>query len=346
MDDVRVGIVGSGFMGRTHAEALSNYVQGARLVAVAGGSRAGKLVADYNLELHDNVESLFGRSDIHAVVITTPQSVHADQAMLAARYNKHVLMEKPLATTIEDCDRIIEGCREAGVNLMTAQSQRFRGGNLKGKEILNEGTIGQIYMAEELQVNTGGLKVLPSWQSEEENIGTLLGYGVHNLDRLRWFLEDEVEWVSSVTTAYKETAPVEASSMLLMKFRKGTVATFWCTFEGASPGLPLSGFRSRLMGDKGWLDVDGFGLTQLGLGDSWETIYEQPKFNFREEPFSPVRMDAYGMQDQEFIDSIREGRTPAVTGEDGRAAVEIALAAHKASHYGRVIHLPMPRPNG
>lgn len=343
MDEVRVGIIGSGFMGRTHAVAVTRFVSGARLVAVTGGSRAPQLARDFEIDAVEEMDAFLARGDIDAVIVTTPQVIHARDTLAAAERGKHVLVEKPLATTVEDCDAMIQACEKAGVRLMTGQSQRYRGGNLAAKEVLKSGELGKILMVEEIQVNVGGLGSLPGWQSERENVGTLLGYGCHNLDRLRWFLEDEAEWVAGVTTSYTENAAAEASSMLLLKFHKGTAATFWCTFEAPKPGLPASGFRSRIVGEKGLLDVDGFGITQVGRGDSWEVLFEQPKFDFRAEPFSPVRMAAYGKQDQEFINSIREQRRPEVTGEDGRAAVEMALAAYQSSDCGDIIRLPLKR---
>jgi predicted dehydrogenase len=87
--------------------------------------------------------------------------------------------------------------------------------------------------------------------------------------------------------------------------------------------------------------VDGYGLTKLGTGTGWEVIYEQPAFDFRADPFSPIRMESYSLQDQEFVNSIVEGRSPEVTGEDGRAAVEIAVAVYRASELGQAIHLPL-----
>lgn len=129
--------------------------------------------------------------------------------------------------------------------------------------------------------------------------------------------------------------------MMLIKFRNGVAATVWSTFECPKPGLPQSGFRARIIGDKGVIDVDGYGLTQIGHGDSWEVVYEQPKFNFRAEPLSPIRMESYGLQAQEFINSIIEQRPPAVTGEDGCAAVELALAAYESSRLGKTIYLPL-----
>src|SRR5690349_21064254 len=93
--EVGIGIIGSGYMGRTYAECVARYNHGARLVAVAGGSRAPSLAADYEIAAEPTVEALLARTDIDAIIITSPQSAHRDQTIAAAQAKKHVLVEKP-----------------------------------------------------------------------------------------------------------------------------------------------------------------------------------------------------------------------------------------------------------
>mgnify|MGYP006452137325 CR=1 FL=1 len=102
MSVTRIGIVGSGFMGRTHAEATRR-AAGAKLVAIAGGSRAVGLAADYGVTFEASVEALISRDDIDAIVISTPHHLHYSQAIDAANNRKHCLVEKPLATDVAAC---------------------------------------------------------------------------------------------------------------------------------------------------------------------------------------------------------------------------------------------------
>ena len=95
---IRVGVTGSGFMGRTHVEAARR-APGAEIVAVAGGRRAEQLAADYEIDCDESAETMIRRSDIDAVVITTPHHVHIEETLLAAEHGKHALVEKPLATS-------------------------------------------------------------------------------------------------------------------------------------------------------------------------------------------------------------------------------------------------------
>src|SRR5438105_1674813 len=115
MPPIGIGMVGSGFMGLTYSEAITRHVTGAKLVAVAGGTRAAKLAADYGVAAEPSVAALLARPDVDAVVLATPDQVHKDLAVQAAAAGKHVLVEKPMAPTVADCDAIIDACRKAGV---------------------------------------------------------------------------------------------------------------------------------------------------------------------------------------------------------------------------------------
>ncbi len=333
MNTVRIGIIGAGFMGRTHAEVIRRYSRNAQLVAVAGGRRAAELSADYGIPCEESVEGMLARKDVDAVIITTPHNCHAPQGLLAAQQGKHILMEKPLGTSLKDCDRLIEACGAAGLTLMTAQTQRYREGNRAAKRLIDSGAIGQILMVEEVQ------NAPVSLSNASESCGRLLGHGIHSPDRLRWFLNDEAEWVTGFSKNYVSDAPYENSSMTLIQFSKGTMATVWVTFESAPPLFPQTAFHARLIGEKGLLDVDSYGQVRLGTEKGWELVYEQELFDFQKEPLSPVRLKSFALQDQEFIDSILEHRQPAVTGQDGRAAVEIVLAAYESQRTRKMIHL-------
>src|SRR5438105_1940344 len=116
MAPVGIGMVGSGFMGLTYSEAITRHVSGAKLVAVAGGTRSAKLAGDYGVPAEETVERLLARPDVDAVVLATPDQVHANLAVQAAAAGKHVLVEKPMAPTVAECDAIIAACRKAAVN--------------------------------------------------------------------------------------------------------------------------------------------------------------------------------------------------------------------------------------
>src|SRR5438105_4133434 len=184
MKEVRIGIIGAGFMGRTNAETVTRYLKRARLVAAAGGKRAPELAREYSVPCAGSVEELLERSDIDAVLISTPHARHAEQAIAAAARGKHILLDKPMATTVEECDRILTAVARAGVKLMIMFGQRFRICNMEAHRLIRDGAIGRVRMIQEFILAGGGLASLPPWQSRIENYGPFLGHAVHNIDRI------------------------------------------------------------------------------------------------------------------------------------------------------------------
>lgn len=339
MKIVRVGLIGSGFMGRTSAETVSRYLQDARLVAIAGGSRAGALAAEYNVDSAPSVEALLQRDDIDAVMISTPHAAHVGEAVGAARAGKHILLDKPMATTLEDCDCILEAVHAAHVNLMIMFGQRFRICNIEARRLVREGQIGKVRMMQEQILATGGLGSLPGWQSAPENCGIFVGHAVHNIDRIRWITGAEVVTVS----AHVQRDPAngnEVSTMALLSLTNGAMATVWASWDIAPPAFPRSASGALIAGETGNIDLDAYGELRLGKNNEWSVIARQEAIDWAGQgALSPIRMNAYRMQHQEFINSILEHRSPSVTGEDGRAAVEVAVAAYRSAAENRTIQL-------
>lgn len=339
MKHVRIGIVGAGFMGRTNAETVIRYLRNAELVAIAGGGRAPALAAEYKVHYEPSVETLLSADNIDAVLISTPHSEHCWQAVLAASNGKHVLLDKPMAASVEECDRILEAVRKARVNLMIMYAQRFRVCNQEARRLIRAGAIGKVRMIEELILTSGGLQSLPAWQSQPENVGTLLGHAVHNIDRIRWFTDSEI--VSVAAQVQRDTrSGNEVSTMALLGLGSGCMATLWESWDIPAPGFPKTASSARIVGDEGILDLDAYGQLRLGRNDNWTVVAEQPPIDWKGEGMlSPMRMKAYQTQHQEFIDSIIERRQPSVTGEDGRAAVVVAEAAYRSASEGRTVLL-------
>lgn len=339
MKSLGVGLIGSGFMGRTNAETVKRYTQGAHLVAITGGTRAAALAAEYGMAGEPSVEALLARPDVDAVMISTPHAAHAEQTIAAARAGKHILLDKPMATTLEDCDHILESVRGAGVRLMIMFGQRFRDCNLEAHRLVHAGAIGRVRMMQEQILVTGGLASLPAWQSLPGNLGILLGHAVHNIDRIRWISGEEIVSVSAQVQRDPDTNN-EVSSMVLLGLTNGAMATLWASWAISSPAFPHTASRSLIAGETGNLDCDAYGELRLGQGSEWKVMAVQPPIDWAGEgALSQVRMEAYRRQHQEFLDAVRENREPSVTGEDGRAAVQVALGAYQSAAEGRVILL-------
>jgi predicted dehydrogenase len=340
MAEIGIGIIGSGFMGRTYSETIAKWCKRAKLVAVTGGSRAEALAKDYGMALEPSVESLIGRKDIQVVFIGTPHHLHADEAIAAARAGKHMMIEKPMACTVADCDTIIDACKKASVQCSIAFTQRNRKCNSRAKQLIDEGAIGRIRHIEEVSLNATGLVGLPKWQSDPRNLGTLFGHAVHNFDRVRWLTGAEIRTVYAKCGSIEPDVQVEGSSMVLMTMTDGTLVTLWASFQVPKPSFPRGQFSCRIIGEKGLIDLDAYGELRLATDGEWKMIETQAPIDWQGKGFlDPVRLESYTLQCQDFIDAAIENRTPTVTGWDGRQAVAAALAAYQSSANGQEVVL-------
>lgn len=342
MDTVRIGLVGSGYMGRSYAECLKHYVTGGKLTAITGGSRARGLAADYGVDHVETLGALLARKDVDGVLISTPHSAHLSQTIEAARAGKHVLVEKPMALNIGECDQMIVACRTAGVVLSVIQTVRFRGTVARGKKLIDEGRIGAVRM---IQLNTLFALVPDTskhWTHDPAEGGLILDQGAHNFDFMRWFAGSEPTRVFAHVTQFREGPYPFPTAMAQVDFNSGVLASTWMSFELPQPSVENSQFRARVVGERGMLDIDGYGKLHAALdGEPWQLVWEQPTIDYIHKPLAPERLEAFYTQVQDFVDSVRDKRPPAVTGADGRAAIELIDAARRASSTGQAVQLPL-----
>jgi len=332
MSTIGIGLIGAGFMGTTYSETITKYCPGARLVAIAGGTRAADLAVRYGAAHEKDPAALIRRDDVQAVIVATPHHTHAQYALPAARAGKHLLIEKPMAASVADCDAINAAVVQAGVRCAIAFTQRFRKCNVTAKRLIDEGAIGRILHIQEVALNAGGMATLPGWQNTPENLGTLFGHGVHGIDRIRWFTGREIRTVYARCVSLEPQVQVEGTSNLLMELDDGTVATLWESFQLPKPGFPRAGFGAWIVGEKGLIDLDAYGELRVATGGKWEVVETQAPIDWAGKGYlDPVRIQSYRDHMEDFLDAIRNNRPPRATGFDGRQAVAVALAAYESS---------------
>ncbi len=344
MKKLRYGILGSGFMGRTHAEAI-RHIENAELVAVALGSRAPGLAADYGVRLCESAEELVAREDIDAVIVATPQYVHAEESLLAAAHGKHLFVEKPMTTSVADADAIIDACAERGLTLSVGYQQRYRQVPRATYEAIRAGAIGKVHTIQFSQ--TFQMFVDPafggdwSWWANPESVGHILAGGVHAIDLCRWMLGAEVATAFGHSRTVREPHEPENTTMGLLTFDNGTIMALWASSACPPPGFPGLTFRAQIMGETGMIDMDAYDKLQLANDGEWRTVAEQPPVNTEKAAtaFGFPRMHAYVEQLAVYTDAVLSRTPPPVTGEDGRAGVAAALALLESSNTGRVVSL-------
>jgi predicted dehydrogenase len=339
MELVRFGILGSGFMARTYAQALRAHVPSGRLVGVAIGSRADALAADYDVPAEPSADALLGRDDVDAVIVATPHTTHLPLTRQAAAAGKHVYVEKPMAVSVAECDAMIDACRSAGVLLTINKVTRYRESPSTAKRLIDEGRIGQLRMVRVTSSVVGYHPADHGWAKDPAEGGAWLDMGVHLFDALRWFTGSDADTVFARIADFGGTG-LRRSGMAEVVMRNGVMAQVWISFEMPSPGI---GSQSQwlFVGSDGIIESDSYGKVRLGVGDGWQDVFEMPPFGLNSDTTSPVRLKAFSAQVEDFAQAIREGRQPAVPAENGRAAVEMVEATARSSETGQAVHLPL-----
>jgi predicted dehydrogenase len=295
------------------------------------------LAAKHGVEYIEAYDALLARDDVDAVLVATPHSLHHDQVIQAATYGKHVLVEKPMATSVAECDRMITACRQANVVLEVIQTLRFRGALARAKQLIDAGRIGKVYMIRGQSLNRNYIIDTASWAALPENGGAFLDMGVHNFDIMRFLTGAEVSRVFSHVTTYGTVQAPGLSAMTQLTFDNGVCAQQWTSFEFHSAHMTDSQHRYVVAGENGVLDIDGYGKLQVGTEDGLELVWEQPPIDFVNRPFEATRLEAFYTQTQSFIDDVLDGRAPTVGGAEGRAAVAIVEAAMASAASGEAV---------
>ena len=324
-DPVRVGLVGAGRIGTSHATLLARRVPGASLLAVADPrpEAAQALAAAFDCRATTAGE-LFADPDIEAVVITASSEAHADLVVAAATAGKAVFCEKPMGLTIEQVDRGIEAARVAGVALQVGFNRRFDGDFATAHQLVCGGQIGTPQLMRSLTrdpglVNPAGV---PPWTVFLQTL-------IHDFDTLLW-LNPGAEPVTVYATADALVAPdfkdagLLDTAVVVITFDNGAIAVAEASFSAAY-GYDV---RAEVFGSGGMVSMGDAARTSLvhqtSTGRHIETVRGDVEL-FR---------DAYTAELVEFTDAVRTRRTPAVTGEDARRALVLALASIESVRTG------------
>jgi predicted dehydrogenase len=333
---VRVGVIGTGLMGGIHARAAQD-AAGSTLVAVGGGTRAPALGARLGVPVEPSAEALLGRDDLDGVVLATPHTTHLALVEAAAARGLHVLLEKPMGLSVADCDRMIAVCAAAGVTLMVAHISRFLPAVSQAHERIGRGDIGEprMVIAERLvdgYPNSG-------WPLDPAEGSAFLDWGSHGCDLMRWLVGAEPEIAFGRTTTFRGTAPTGLSAMATFGFAGGRMGQVWQSYEMAGPGV-LARARYVVVGSEGTLDCHAYGQLGLDHGGSHSIVYRADDFPG---PGGAADMDgvtfrtAFRDQLAGWVDAIRDGVAPPVTGQDGRTAVAMVLAAEASAATGQAV---------
>lgn len=327
---VRVGIVGFGQIGRTHLRALEQCPD-ATVVAVA--SRHGP-PTDVNIGWHADARELVRRPDVDLVAICTPSGEHAAQAVAALEAGKAVVVEKPLALTLADGERVVRTARERGLFLSVISQRRTEPACRYLKAALEAGRLGRPVLGEALvrwHRDQAYYDAAPWRGTRAMDGGVLMNQAIHAIDLLRWFF-GPVEEVTGATATLVRRIEAEDTAAATLRFASGALGVIAAT-TATTPGLPA---ELNLFCERGLVSLHDATVVR------WE-VPDAPAPPPSEAPGSgsadPAAIGSLGhlRQWRDILDAVRDGRQPLVTGEDALATVAMILAAGEASRTGRAV---------
>jgi myo-inositol 2-dehydrogenase/D-chiro-inositol 1-dehydrogenase len=315
---VRLGLVGAGRIGTSHAALLARHVPGAKLLAVADPQpgAAHTLAGSLGCRALTDPAELFADPDIEAVVITAASPAHADLVTAAAAGGKAVFCEKPMGLTVEEIDRGIAAARAAGVALQVGFNRRFAPDFAAAHQLIAEGAIGTPQLMRSLTRDPGlaNPAAVPPGTIFTQTL-------IHDFDTLLW-LNPGANPVTVHATADALVAPdfkdagLLDTAVVVVHFDNGAIAVAEASFA-AVYGYDV---RGEVFGSAGMVTMGETARSSLvqftSAGRQADTIRGDVEL-FR---------DAYTAEFVEFTNAVREGRTPSVTGEDARRALIVALA--------------------
>ena len=281
---------------------------------------AVKVFSDYH--------ELLELDEVEAVSICSANIDHAQMTIDAARAGKHVLCEKPLSITLEESDAMIAACREAGVFLGTAYPCRFGPVAWQAKQRVDAGEIGEIlamHGTNHLRPMTTGWFIDP----QRSGGGTIRDHIVHVTDLMRWFTGKEVaEVYAEGDTLKRPHIDVDDTAILVETFEGGAIASTDPSWNRPENWSKWGNVYLRLLGTRGMIEFEVTGQA---------VVRTETKSGSVASIDTSESMNYYLLKD--FCEAIIAGRSPLVTGKDGRAGVEAILAAYRSIEEGRPIRL-------
>lgn len=324
---VRVGIVGAGWMGSLRARALET-VAGAEIVGVTDLDReraAGFAPAPE--AVYGGVEELLKEARPDAVIVATSEGAHREAVVKSLEAGAHVLVEKPMATTVEDCDAMIVASRAAQRSLMVGHTLRFDPRYALAAERIRAGEIGSCIHAFSRRNNT-----VQSPARLGYSCSVLQFLGVHEFDWLLWALNDRPRRVFAA--AARKLHSVDDSVFTTIEFAGGAVAmveTSWALPEDLPMGLQA---EVQVVGTQGAVFVDG---SPRGLMVHSEQA-RHVDYVYTASSWGRVVGPAVE-ETRHFVHCVRSGGKPPADGEAGRAAVEVMVAAQRSIDEGKGVVL-------
>ncbi len=328
---LRVGIIGAGQVGERQAVGFAT-AEGAEITGIADIvlKRAKALCERFGGIAVADWRQLMAL-DLDILVVCLPHDNHVEPTEAAAEHGVHVLMEKPIATTMHDGQRIVNLCYEAGVKLTVSFVHRFRDECQFARKWLDEGRIGSPQIVR--GVMTAPRKPeLPAWVTSKETAGggVMMYSAVHEVDRLRWLVNSDVVSIAGQTRRWDLGSEVEDGAVALLTFANGAAASLTANAPSywAQPAL----WETEIWGTEGMLRI-GRGGVEISSNRLQTRLETQTAASRLGEHYNFVR------QAQAFVTAINEDTEPAVTARDGLESLRVVMALYESAATGEIVRI-------
>ncbi len=326
----RIGIIGAGDYGIQHANALKDIGNVELVAASRTNATALKEFTDtYQIEGYTNYKDLLDNPDIDVVVIATPHQHHVEITEAAARAQKHILLEKPMATTLQECERILFSTRHAKVQLMVGHVNRFAHPYRVAKQLIESGEIGELVMGTATMQKFWFEPNRRDWHlSRATGGGVWLTVGIHPLDRLTWLMNSAIISVSAQFGTRFHNQRADDAGMAFLRYANGNSGTI--VSVGYANGAPKH--TTELVGTKGMMNIDYVDGVKIGKDEQWLTVPESV-------PTGSWMHQALVDEWRAFIHALDTNTEPPVSAEVAHHIMKAAFAAEISSEQHREVRL-------
>jgi scyllo-inositol 2-dehydrogenase (NAD+) len=332
-----VGVVGVGAIGRRHAENLALRIPRARLVAVAdvNPDAARTVAADLGAaRWFTTADELAADPDVEAVVVASSHHGHLEGIQAAARNRKDVFCEKPIAPTLDEADEAIAAVAAASVRLQIGFMRRYDRAYAEAKRRIDAGEIGDPVLIKATHRNatlSPSLRPTDAASIAAGPVGAFIDSAIHDYDNARWLLGDEVVEVQAYMASVTEPSREDDLAISTLRFARGGLGDVE-VYSTCGYGYDV---RTEIAGTTGTIFIGGLraadctvatadGVTYAATGH-WLTRFAE----------------AYLTELDDWVARTLDGEPPTVTGADGRAALEVAVAASRSAREGGPVRLPV-----
>ncbi|HEY5585025.1 MAG TPA: Gfo/Idh/MocA family oxidoreductase [Ruminiclostridium sp.] len=359
MRKIKTAIIGCGKVGHIHAQTLKNLPE-SEFTAVCGRDieKTKVFAQQYNVKAYSNIEEMIAEAGVEAVIICTPHPNHAESVIKAVKAGAHVLVEKPLASSLEDCDAMIKAAKDRGVVLGTVCQRRFYTPVQRLKQAIEDGKIGRPILG---TVNMLGWRDEAYYSSDPwrgiwkgEGGGVLVNQAPHQIDLLQWFMgpiDELFGYWSNLNHPYIE---VEDTAVAIIKFKNGGLGNIIVS-NSQNPALygkvhvhGKNGASIGVQTDGGAMFIAGMSkITEPPVNDLWTVKGEEGMIEtWKQEDtefFNSIDSTQYFLEKQveDFLNAIIKGTKPLIDGEEGRKTVEIFTAIYRSNRDGKPIKFPL-----